>query len=101
MKRVLLTGCAGFIGFHVTQRLLLSGHEVIGIDNLNRFYNEGLKPARLEILEKDPGFKFIHADIADLLAITEVLEKNSSLWWCIWRRRRAYATPWKILISTC
>jgi len=76
MKRVLLTGCAGFIGFHVTQRLLQSGHEVIGIDNLNRFYNEGLKPARLEILEKDPGFKFIHADIADLTAITEIFEKE-------------------------
>ena len=57
MKRVLLTGCAGFIGFHVTQRLLQSGHEVIGIDNLNRFYNEGLKPARLEILKKDAEFQ--------------------------------------------
>src|SRR6478672_5682222 len=76
MKRVLLTGCAGFIGFHVTQRLLQSGHEVIGIDNLNRFYNEGLEPARLEILEKDPGFKFIHADIADLTAITQIFEKE-------------------------
>ena len=76
MKRVLLTGCAGFIGFHVTQRLLQSGHEVIGIDNLNRFYNEGLKPARLEILKKDAGFKFIHADIADLPAITEIFEKE-------------------------
>lgn len=76
MKRVLLTGCAGFIGFHVTQRLLQSSHEVIGIDNLNRFYNEGLKPARLEILEKDLGFKFIHADIADLAAINEIFEKE-------------------------
>ena len=76
MKRVLLTGCAGFIGFHVTQRLLRSGHEVIGIDNLNRFYNEGLKPARLEILEKDAGFKFVHADIADLAAINEIFEKE-------------------------
>ncbi len=76
MKRVLLTGCAGFIGFHVTQRLLQSGHEVIGIDNLNRFYNEGLKPARLEILEKDQGFKFIHADLADLTAITEIFERE-------------------------
>src|SRR5579864_388902 len=76
MKRVLLTGCAGFIGFHVTQRLLQSGHEVIGIDNLNRFYNEGLKPARLEILSKHPGFKFIHADIADLIAVTNIFQKE-------------------------
>src|SRR5215472_5264379 len=76
MKRVSLTGSAGFIGFHVTQRLLRSGHEVIGIDNLNRFYNEGLKPARLEILEKDPGFKFIHADIGDLTAITQIFERE-------------------------
>ena len=74
MKRVLLTGCAGFIGFHVTQRLLQSGHEVIGIDNLNRFYNEGLKPARLEILRQDPGFKFIHADIVDLNAVTDIFQ---------------------------
>src|SRR5438270_3119909 len=76
MKRVLLTGCAGFIGFHVTQRLLQSGHEVIGIDNLNRFYDEGLKAARLAILQKDPSFKFIHADLADLPAITEIFEKE-------------------------
>jgi UDP-glucuronate 4-epimerase len=76
MKRVLLTGCAGFIGFHVTQRLLQSGHEVIGIDNLNRFYNEGLKPARLEILRHDPGFKFIHADIADLNAVTDIFQNE-------------------------
>jgi UDP-glucuronate 4-epimerase len=74
MKRVLLTGCAGFIGFHVTQRLLQSGHEVIGIDNLNRFYNEGLKSARLEILKNDPGFKFIHADIADLNAVSDIFQ---------------------------
>jgi UDP-glucuronate 4-epimerase len=71
MKRVLLTGCAGFIGFHVAQRLLQSGYEVLGIDNLNQFYNEGLKPARLAILEKDAGFKFTRADIADTAAVSD------------------------------
>jgi UDP-glucuronate 4-epimerase len=63
--RVLITGCAGFIGFHVSRRLLEQGSCVLGLDNLNRFYDEGLKAARLEILKKHPGFEFVRADLAD------------------------------------
>src|SRR5262249_39164280 len=76
MSRVLVTGCAGFIGFHVAQRLLATGHEVLGIDNLNRFYNEGLKDARLQILEKTPGFEFVRGDIADLAWVQELFAQH-------------------------
>jgi len=72
MKRVLLTGCAGFIGFHVGKRLLASGYEVLGIDNLNPFYNGGLKEARLAMLHGRPGFQFIRADITDLKVMDEI-----------------------------
>ena len=65
MDRVFVTGCAGFIGFHVSQRLLQMGHEVLGLDNLNQFYNEGLKDARLALLRKDSKFEFVQGDIAD------------------------------------
>jgi len=65
MKKALVTGSAGFIGFHVCQRLLRDGYEVLGLDNLSPFYDEGLKKARLAILRSHSGFSFIQADIAD------------------------------------
>src|SRR5690349_7621603 len=66
---VLVTGSAGFIGFHVARRLLEQGRQVIGIDNLNQFYDEGLKEARLQRLKAQPGFEFVKMDIADLSAV--------------------------------
>ncbi len=72
MKRVLVTGCAGFIGFHVTRRLLQQGYEVVGIDNLNSFYDEGLKAARLGILRKLRRFQFIDVEIANLSSVQEL-----------------------------
>lgn len=63
--KVLLTGCAGFIGLHVAQLLLQRGDEVIGIDNLNDYYDPRLKYARLAQLTPHPGFRFIEGDIAD------------------------------------
>jgi UDP-glucuronate 4-epimerase len=62
---VLLTGAAGFIGFHTARRLLSRGEEVIGIDNLNDYYDPALKTARLEQLEGTPGFSFHRLDISD------------------------------------
>jgi UDP-glucuronate 4-epimerase len=69
MTRVLVTGAAGFIGYHLSQRLLDRGDEVIGIDNLNPYYDPSLKQARLDRLSAHPGFTFVHADIADRHAI--------------------------------
>ncbi len=76
MKRILVTGCAGFIGFHVSNRLLELRYEVLGLDNLNPFYNEGLKNARLAILREQSGFQFVHADIADLLCIERLFQQQ-------------------------
>jgi UDP-glucuronate 4-epimerase len=77
MKRVLLTGCAGFIGFHVSRQLLKSGYQVLGLDNLNQFYNEGLKNARLEILKKEPGFQFVQIEIGHLGPIQELFRNQA------------------------
>lgn len=62
---VLVTGAAGFIGFHVARRLLDDGRAVIGIDNLNAYYDPTLKEARLAELAKLPGFRFVKLDLAD------------------------------------
>ncbi|MGP0834112.1 NAD-dependent epimerase [Serratia sp. CY85251] len=63
--KFLVTGAAGFIGYHVAERLLTAGHQVIGIDNLNDYYDVGLKMARLDRLADKPGFRFIKLDLAD------------------------------------
>ncbi|GKX62591.1 NAD-dependent epimerase [Pragia fontium] len=65
MMKFLVTGAAGFIGFHVSQRLLSLGHEVVGIDNLNDYYDVSLKEARLALIEEHPQFRFIKLDLAD------------------------------------
>ncbi len=69
---VLVTGCAGFIGFFACRALLARGDEVVGIDNVNDYYDVGLKHDRLEQLEKLPGFRFEKVDIADAEAIARV-----------------------------
>lgn len=62
---VLVTGAAGFIGFHLTRKLIENGYQVVGIDNLNDYYDVNLKLSRLEILRKAPDFKFFQTDLAD------------------------------------
>jgi UDP-glucuronate 4-epimerase len=69
MKRVLLTGAAGFIGFHVARGLLARGDEVLGVDNLNDYYDVSLKRARLHELDDRPGFRFERLDLADDAAV--------------------------------
>jgi UDP-glucuronate 4-epimerase len=62
---ILVTGAAGFIGYHVARRLLESGKQVVGLDNLNAYYDPKLKDARLAELAKFPGFRFVKLDLAD------------------------------------
>ena len=63
--KILLTGAAGFIGFHTTRKLLARGHEVVGLDNLNDYYDVTLKQARLALLSHESGFRFVRLDLAD------------------------------------
>jgi UDP-glucuronate 4-epimerase len=67
--KVLLTGAAGFIGMHVAERLLARGDQVVGVDNLNDYYDVALKEARLVRLQKHPGFSIVRIDIADRAAM--------------------------------
>lgn len=73
----LVTGAAGFIGFHVSQRLLAAGHQVVGIDNLNDYYDVNLKYARLNLIKADPGFTFIEMDLADRDAMASLFVQNT------------------------
>jgi len=72
--RILVTGAAGFIGFHLAKRLLERGDQVVGIDNLNAYYDVSLKEARLDQLRASRRFEFVRADIADRGAMEKVFE---------------------------
>lgn len=74
--KFLVTGAAGFIGFHVVQRLVEQGHDVIGIDNLNDYYDVNLKQARLDVLAELSLFKFIKLDLADRSGISELFARE-------------------------
>jgi len=74
--KILITGAAGFIGMHVAQRLLARGDEVVGIDNLNDYYDVRLKEARLAQLAGLPGFRFVRLDIADTAGVAALFEQE-------------------------
>lgn len=73
--KILVTGAAGFIGMHVARRLLERGDTVVGIDNLNDYYDPKLKHARLAQLTSYPGFRFEWMDIGDRLAIARLFDQ--------------------------
>ena len=73
--KILLTGAAGFIGAQTAQRLLAAGHEVIGLDNLNDYYDVALKQARLARLTA-PGFRFVKLDLADDEAMAQLFARE-------------------------
>lgn len=74
---ILVTGAAGFIGYHLSEALLASGEEVMGIDNLNPYYDTRLKRARLDRLACHPGFRFLQIDIADRKGMEELFASRS------------------------
>ncbi|RKQ38119.1 NAD-dependent epimerase [Enterobacter sp. R1(2018)] len=74
--KFLVTGAAGFIGFHVSERLLAAGHQVIGIDNLNDYYDVNLKLARLDLLKPHPQFQFEKIDLADRSAMEQLFASH-------------------------
>ena len=76
---VLLTGAAGFIGYHVAESLLARGDRVIAVDNLNPYYDVRLKQARLDRLDGKPGFEFCRADLADREAIHDLVRQNKDI----------------------
>jgi UDP-glucuronate 4-epimerase len=73
MPTTVVTGCAGFIGFHLTSRLLRDGHRVSGLDSLNDYYEPPLKRARLALLQEQAGFTFTHADVANRDAVQRLV----------------------------
>ena len=72
--KILITGSAGFIGYHLSKSLLDDGHEIFGIDNLNNYYDISLKKARLEILKKYKNFTFNKVDIANREELTKLFK---------------------------
>lgn len=71
-KTILVTGAAGFIGFHLAQRLMQAGHTVVGLDNINDYYDPRLKEARIAVLRNDPRFSFVKLDLTDRPAMKDL-----------------------------
>lgn len=76
-KVVLVTGSAGFIGFHLSQKLLKLGYQVVGFDNVNDYYEVSLKEARLNLLLKDKNFVFIKGDLHDKAVVNKVFDSHT------------------------
>ncbi|HZS63042.1 MAG TPA: NAD-dependent epimerase [Xanthobacteraceae bacterium] len=75
-EKILVTGAGGFIGFHVARRLLQNGRPVVGLDNLNDYYDPVLKEARVAELAKLPGFAFVKLDLADRAGVASLFAEH-------------------------
>ncbi|HKA78234.1 MAG TPA: SDR family NAD(P)-dependent oxidoreductase, partial [Pseudolabrys sp.] len=73
---VLVTGAAGFIGFHVAERLLSGGREVVGLDSINDYYDTRLKVARLDILKQHSNFTFVKLDLANRASTKQLFSQH-------------------------
>lgn len=76
---ILVTGAAGFIGYHVARALLARGERVLGLDNLNDYYDVRLKQARLDLLSGEPGFSFQRMDLSDREAMRVFINENKNI----------------------
>jgi len=74
-QAILVTGAAGFIGFHVARQLLAEGRHVVGLDSLNSYYDPALKRSRLIVLDRDPRFRFVQIDLADRQSVAALFAK--------------------------
>src|SRR5437588_9710470 len=74
--RILVTGAAGFIGFHVAKRLLDDGNEVVGLDSVNHYYDVRLKEARLALLQRHANFDFVRATLVDPEAMNLLFDRS-------------------------
>ncbi|MHB8093054.1 MAG: NAD-dependent epimerase [Syntrophales bacterium] len=77
MRKILVTGAAGFIGFHLSRRLLAEGNAVCGLDNLNPYYDVTLKEARLKIVEQHAAFNFVRGELSDRTTMEKLFAENS------------------------
>jgi UDP-glucuronate 4-epimerase len=75
-QTILVTGAAGFIGFHVARKLLAEGRDVVGLDNLSNYYDPALKQSRLDILRANSRFSFVQIDLADRPALGQLFAKH-------------------------
>ncbi|MEQ8201165.1 MAG: NAD-dependent epimerase [Syntrophomonadaceae bacterium] len=75
-KNILVTGAAGFIGYHLAKRLLEQGHRVVGFDNLNDYYDVNLKLARLDLLRPYQGFSFTKGDLSDKAQVDAIFDQH-------------------------
>jgi UDP-glucuronate 4-epimerase len=73
---ILVTGAAGFIGFHLSRRLASEGYQVLGVDNMNEYYDVNLKRSRLQILKSLPGFSFTEIDLRDKAGVNDIVASN-------------------------
>jgi UDP-glucuronate 4-epimerase len=73
--RILVTGAAGFVGFHIARRLLVDGHEVVGLDSVNHYYDVRLKEARLALLQQHRQFEFVRTTLADPEVMNQLFDR--------------------------
>lgn len=83
MQKILVTGAAGFIGFHLARLLLGQHQQVVGLDNLNQYYDVSLKQARLSLLKQYPNFSFHYGDVIDRDGMAQLLQRKNLMWWYI------------------
>ena len=81
MRKILITGIAGFIGFHLGKKLLKENWQVIGIDNMNNYYDVQLKIDRLTQLEGQKNFNFYKLDIADKAGMAKLFSDQTFIVW--------------------